>query len=118
MGWSTPETLIDAASSRIASSSKRTRGWWGLGATSSTRTSIGAPGFGSAVDVPGPAPGISASSPLPNTFLCMLQNLPSELSIALRAAAVGVVEHDGFAERGGFTESNIAGNDASVDPLC
>src|SRR2546427_2227750 len=101
----------------MACSSNRVRGWWGLGAISSTMSSTAPRGSCANVAVPGGPglPGISASSPLPNAFLCMLQNLPGQIPITLRAGAVGVIENDGLTERRRFAQSDIPRNHAAVD---
>ncbi len=68
----------------------RTRGWWGLGADVLDRDLGNARAIGrsrghrcarEATADAEDAPGISASSPLPNAFLCMFQDLPSQLAV-------------------------------------
>src|SRR6266850_5087133 len=61
--------------------------------------------------------GISASKPLPRAFLCMIDDLPRQLSVAFGASAVWVVKDDGLAKGWGLAELHTAWNHGLVDPL-
>src|SRR5262252_8468895 len=115
-GCSTPLALIEAASSRIASSSKLIRGWCGLGAMSATGSSCAPLVVGSAVAVAEPGE-ISASRPRPSTFLCTLDDLLRELPIAVGPAAVRVVQHDRLAERRRLAEAHVSWDHIMVQPI-
>src|SRR6266446_1659797 len=60
---------------------------------------------------------INASRPLPSAFLCMIHDLPRELSITLGARTVWIVENDRLAERRSFTQLHVARNHRLVDPF-
>src|SRR5438093_3288858 len=60
---------------------------------------------------------MSASRPRPSAFLCMLQNLPGQLSVTLSPRAVWVVQDNRLSKRGSFTELDVTGDDALVDPI-
>src|SRR5262245_52624094 len=105
---------MDAVSSLRAASSKRVRGWNGLGPMSPTGSWRGAPPRSSLTSATG---GMRASSPLPSAFLCMVQDLLRQLAIAFSACTVWVVEHDRLAERRGLAEAHIARNDSLVNSL-
>src|SRR4051812_46180699 len=111
MGCRIPVALIEAESSRMASSSNRRRGWNGLGEISeigSSRT----PGL-SVVAVPLP-PGMRASSPRPSACLGMLQHLPGQFAIALRPGAIGIIENDRLSKRRRLAQAHVPRNDAAV----
>src|SRR5512139_298931 len=111
---------MESANSLSVASSNRVRGWNGLAAIESTASSVTpAWGFGGSPSVAtlAVAPEMSASSPRPSTFLVMAEDLPCQLPVAFGAGAVRVIEHDGFPERGGFAEPDIARDDCLVNPV-
>src|SRR6187455_265977 len=71
---------------------------------------------GSAVAVAEPGE-ISASRPRPSTFLCTLDDLLRELSIAVSPAAMRVVQHDRLAERRRLAEAHVSWDHIMVQPI-
>src|SRR5262245_41802704 len=58
--------------------------------------------------------GMSASSPFPSAFLCILDYLPGQVPIALSARTVWVIKHDRLSKRWRFTQSHVSGNHGLV----
>src|SRR6185369_15864073 len=115
LGCRTPVARIESASSRKLESSKRVRGWCGLGSTCAIGISLVPVLWASSVLVP--PEGMSASNPFPSAFLCMVHDLPRQFAITLSTGAVRIVQNDGLAKRGGFAETHVPRNHRLVHPL-
>src|SRR5438477_13021788 len=99
---------MDSVSSLSASSPKPRRGWNGLGSMSSTETD-------SRPDVVVSTSLRSELSPRPNAFLCMANNLFSELPVAFRSARPRVVSKDWLAVARRLGQSHVARDDCRKD---
>src|SRR5438552_6007924 len=64
-----------------------------------------------------PLEGMSASSPFPSAFLCMIHHLPRQFPITFGARAVWVVENDRLSKRRSLAQADIPGDHRLVDPL-
>src|SRR5262249_52734267 len=107
-GCTMPFSRIDSTSpSRPV---KSVRGWYLLGWVPSTaRISRAASG---------PATGllrVRRLSPFPSAcFFMMADHLARQVHVRLRSLRADVVEHDGTAERGGFPQPDVSGDDGAV----
>src|SRR4030067_3258690 len=112
---------MGAASPVKADSSKRVRGWSGLGERSSTSSSTMSSAF-RAMPLSRASTGFGdedmiAERPFPRAFLVMLQNLFCQILIRRAADARPVVETDRLAERGRLRQPHVARGDRLKKPV-
>src|SRR5512145_2705324 len=107
IGWITPCSLMDAASSLSRSSLKVFRGWNSFGTILSSSISMMPRAFFS-FSPSTERSGIRAPSPLPSACFCMAQHLFCKIKITLGAARPDVVEQDRLAVARRFAQGHVA----------
>src|SRR3990170_5868076 len=114
MGWMTPCSFMDAASSLSFPSSKTFLGWYSLGAILSSSSSMMPSAFfslSSRVE----RSGMSAPRPLPSATFCMADDLLGKVKVALGHPRPDIVQQHRLAVARRLGERHIAVNDGGVD---
>src|SRR5262249_4451471 len=106
----TPCARMESASSLRLSSSKLRRGCCAFGRMRSA--SISRSCSGSASGFPN-----KALSPRPRAFLCAMNDLLCQADIGLGSFGLDVVQQNRLPVAGGFSQSNIAGNEGRKDAV-
>src|SRR5574341_1553155 len=113
IGWITPCSLMEAASSFSLPSSKNFRGWYSFGMILSSSISAMPRAFfsfSSSAD----RSGMRAPSPLPSACFCIADDLLGKFQVALRPAGPDVVEDHRLAVARGLGEGNVPVNDRRI----
>src|SRR4030095_107719 len=111
MGWITPCTRMESASSLRVSSAKCFRGCWVFGTIRSISISLNPrDSANSGVGVPK-----RALSPRPKAFLCDMNDLLCETNVRLGSLRFDVVKQNGPAVTWGLPKANIPRNDRRQD---
>src|SRR5512135_1134228 len=116
-GWMTPLLLIEAASSFKASSLNVFLGWYSFGTMRASSSCITPCSGVPWTNVPFAPAGIRAPSPLPSADLDMVDYLPGQAQVALRAPGADIVHYYRLTEAGGLGKAYVPGYHRLVDLL-